>query len=71
MKTSLNLHESQNIIRIHLSKSDCTYPLLMIMGFIFMTMEFIEGVGYRLKQIHQCCFPNTKKAINGGVSNPQ
>lgn len=46
----------------------CTYPFLMIMGleFIFLTMEFIEGVGYIINQIDQCCFPITKKAINGG-----
>ncbi|KAI9279883.1 hypothetical protein BY458DRAFT_431416 [Sporodiniella umbellata] len=52
------------------SNTNFTYPFLMIMGFefVFLTMEFIEGVGYIINQIGQCCFPVTKKAINcGGI----
>lgn len=50
------------------NNTDCIYPFIMIMGFefVFLTMEFIEGVGYIINQIDQCCFPITKKAINCG-----
>lgn len=69
-KLKLALMEKFHLDALIKNNTNCTYPFLMIMGFEFvvLTMELIEGVGYIINQIDQCCFPITKKTINcGGI----
>lgn len=53
---------------INNSNANSPYPLMMIMGFdfVFMSLEFVEDVGYVLKEIDRCCFPITKIAVDEG-----
>lgn len=50
------------------SNTNVKYPFIMIMGlaFVVFSIEFVNDVGYVVKQIDQCCFPITRKAINEG-----
>ncbi|KAI7892163.1 uncharacterized protein EV154DRAFT_419061 [Mucor mucedo] len=67
-KLKLSLMAKFHLNSLLKTNTNCTYPFVMIMGFEFvlLTMEFIEGEGYNMNQIDQCCFPITKKAITSG-----
>ncbi|KAI9012039.1 hypothetical protein CLU79DRAFT_709524 [Phycomyces nitens] len=46
----------------------CQYPFIMVMGFdfMFLTMEYAEGIGYVIHEVDQCQFPIIKSSINEG-----
>lgn len=67
LKLTLMAKHHLNLM-INTSNANSPYPLMMIMGFefVFMTLEFVEDVGYILKEIDRCCFPITKTAVEEG-----
>lgn len=46
----------------------CQYPFKMVMGFdfMFLTMEYVEDVGFVIQEVCKCQFPITKSSIDEG-----